>query len=72
MTEKEILAHVDHTLLGVAATWDEIREVVDDGIRFETVSVCIPPRFVKKTTGCKTGGRDLQKNSQTSKIVLEK
>lgn len=47
MTEKEILSHVDHTLLGVAATWDEIREVVDDGIRFQTASVCIPPRFVQ-------------------------
>lgn len=47
MTEKEILSHVDHTLLGVAATWDEIRDVVDDGIRFETASVCIPPRFVQ-------------------------
>lgn len=47
MTEKEILSHVDHTLLGVAATCDEIREVVDDGIRFETASVCIPPRFVQ-------------------------
>lgn len=47
MTEKEILAHVDHTLLSVAATWDEIRDVVDDGIRFETASVCIPPRFVQ-------------------------
>lgn len=47
MTEKEILSHVDHTLLSVAATWDEIREVVDDGIQFETASVCIPPRFVQ-------------------------
>lgn len=47
MTQKEILAHVDHTLLSVAATWDEIRVVVDDGIRFETASVCIPPRFVQ-------------------------
>ena len=47
MTEKEILSHVDPTLLSVAATWDEIREVVDDGIRFETASVCIPPRFVQ-------------------------
>lgn len=47
MTEKEILSHVDHTLLSVAATWDEIREVVDDGIRFQTASVCIPPRFVQ-------------------------
>ena len=47
MTQKEILSHVDHTLLGVAATWTDIQGIIDDGIRFETASVCIPPRFVK-------------------------
>ena len=55
MTEKEILSHVDHTLLSVAATWDEIREVVDDGIRFETASVCIPPRFVQAAAAYAAG-----------------
>lgn len=48
MTQKEILSHVDHTLLGVASTWADIREIIDDGIRFGTASVCIPPRFVKQ------------------------
>lgn len=48
MTKEEILSHVDHTLLGVASTWADIREIVDDGIRFRTASVCIPPRFVKQ------------------------
>lgn len=48
MTQKEILSHVDHTLLGVAATWADIQGIIDDGIRFETASVCIPPRFVKQ------------------------
>ena len=47
MTQKEILSHVDHTLLGVAAMWVDIQGIIDDGIRFETASVCIPPRFVK-------------------------
>ena len=47
MTQKEILSHVDHTLLGVAAMWVDIQGILDDGIRFETASVCIPPRFVK-------------------------
>ena len=48
MTQKEILSHVDHTLLGVDSTWEDIRAIVDDGICFETASVCIPPRFVKQ------------------------
>ena len=48
MTQKEILSHVDHTLLGVDATWDDIKGIIDDGIRYETASVCIPPRFVKQ------------------------
>lgn len=44
----EILRHVDHTLLAPAATWDEIRQVCDDGIRYNVASVCIPPSFVKR------------------------
>ncbi len=45
---KEILSSVDHTLLTRDATWDEIKGTIDDGIRFCTASVCIPPCFVKK------------------------
>ncbi|MBR5295369.1 MAG: deoxyribose-phosphate aldolase [Clostridia bacterium] len=48
MTEKEILSHVDHTLLSQSATWDEIRALCEDAIRFGTASVCIPPSYVKK------------------------
>ena len=47
MTEKEILARVDHTVLAQDATDDMIREVCDDGIFYHTASVCIPPSFVK-------------------------
>lgn len=45
---KGILSVVDHTLLTRDATWEEIRGIIDDGIRFSTASVCIPPCFVKR------------------------
>ncbi len=48
MDVKEILAMCDHTLLSQTATWEQIREVCDDGIRYGTASVCIPPSFVKQ------------------------
>lgn len=44
----KILSRVDHTLLGVTATWAEIKAICDDGINFNTASVCIPPYFVKQ------------------------
>ncbi len=43
-----ILSCVDHTLLTQTATWDEIKTICDDGIRYGTASVCIPPSFVKR------------------------
>lgn len=44
----EILSKCDHTLLAQSATWEEIRAVCDDGIKYGTASVCIPPCFVKR------------------------
>ena len=48
MEIQEILAKCDHTLLNVTATWDEIRAICDDGMKYKTASVCIPPVFVKR------------------------
>ncbi len=48
MELKTILAHVDHTLLSPKAGWEEIRAIIDDGIRYRTASVCIPPSFVAR------------------------
>ena len=42
----EILAHVDHTLLRPTATAADIETIIDEGIRYKTASVCIPPSFV--------------------------
>ena len=50
MNISEILSKCDHTLLAQTATWDEIRAVCDDGIRYGTASVCIPAAYVKEAT----------------------
>lgn len=46
MEVKDILKYCDHTLLTQTATWEEIKSVIDDGIKYETASVCIPPSYV--------------------------
>ncbi len=48
MDQALIMGKVDHTLLNQAATWEEIRALCDDAIRYETASVCIPPSYVKQ------------------------
>lgn len=48
MDLKEILTHCDHTLLKQEATWEQIREVCDDGMKFRCASVCIPPCYVRR------------------------
>ncbi len=44
---KEILNKVDHTLLKPESRWENIKAIIDDGIAYETASVCIPASFVK-------------------------
>lgn len=48
MELKEILSHVDHTLLKQQSTWEQIKAICDDGMKFGTASVCIPPSYVKE------------------------
>ncbi len=48
MKLEDILARCDHTLLSQTATWEEIRAICDDGMKYQTASVCIPPSYVKK------------------------
>ncbi len=48
MDIRDILKRVDHTLLAVDATWDEIKAICDDGIKYGTASVCIPASYVKR------------------------
>ena len=48
MELKEILAKCDHTLLAQTSTWEQIKGICDDGIKYATASVCIPASFVKQ------------------------
>ena len=48
METKEILAMCDHTLLLQGSTWDEIKGICDDAMKYQTASVCIPPCYVKQ------------------------
>ena len=48
MKTKDILAKCDHTLLAQTATWEDIKAICDDGMKYKTASVCIPPSFVKR------------------------
>lgn len=48
MDKKVILSKVDHTLLGQAATWAEIKTILDDGIKYGCASACIPAAYVKQ------------------------
>lgn len=48
MKIQDILSKVDHTLLAQGATWDEIRAICDDGMKYGTASVCIPASYVKQ------------------------
>ena len=46
MKTEYILSKCDHTLLGQTATWEDIRRICDEGLRYGTASVCIPPCYV--------------------------
>ena len=48
MDIKEILSKCDHTILSQTATWEDVKIVLDDGIKFNVASCCIPPCFVKR------------------------
>ena len=77
MTNEEILTHVDHTLLKAVATWEDIKQIAEDSIKYNTASICIPQSYIKRlhdTYGdkiniCTVVGFPLGYNSTESKIV---
>ena len=48
MRKEDVLQKVDHTLLAQTATWQEIKQICEDAMTYQTASVCIPPTFVKQ------------------------
>ena len=59
MELKDILSKCDHTLLAQTATWDEIRAICDDGMKYGCASVCIPARYHRCQVlyGCRRCGK---------------
>ena len=56
MTDEELFAKVDHTLLKPTATWAQIRTLCDEALQYHTASVCIPPSYVARVKAA-YGGR---------------
>jgi deoxyribose-phosphate aldolase len=46
MTNEEILSKIDHTLLKMTSSWEEIKVLCDEAVKFKTASVCVPPSYV--------------------------
>jgi len=47
MTNEEILSKIDHTLLKMTSSWEEIKVLCNEAVQFKTASVCVPPCYVK-------------------------
>lgn len=48
MTIEEMLSKVDHTQLKAVATWEDIKKLCDEAVKYHTASVCVPPTYVKR------------------------
>ena len=48
MDHQDILKALDHTLLTQTATWEEIKQILDDGMEYHAASACIPAAYVKQ------------------------
>ena len=76
MNTKEILSHVDHTLLKATATWEQIKKIAEESIEYGTASICIPQCYLKrlnetygdKVNLCTVIGFPLGYNSTSSKV----
>lgn len=48
MNAKEMLQKVDHTQLKAFATWEDIKQLCEEAVLYQTASVCIPPTYIKR------------------------
>jgi deoxyribose-phosphate aldolase len=53
---QEIISKVDHTLLSQTATWEEIKAICDDGVKYGAASVCIPPPMLSRLPNTSAAG----------------
>lgn len=76
MENKEILKHIDHTLLKSYSSFEDIKILCDEAIKNQTASVCIPQTYIKRVKDnypslnvCTVIGFPLGYNSTKSKVV---
>ena len=50
MNIKEILSKVDHTLLSQTATWQDVKKLCDEAVKYGCKSVCVAPSYVKRAS----------------------
>ena len=62
MDKKQILAVCDHTLLLQTSTWEEIKGICDDAMKYETAAVCIPPCYVTQAAEYTGKNQGLHRN----------
>ena len=67
MNTSDVLKIVDHTLLAQTATWAEIREILDDAMKFQTASACIPAAYVKQAVPAKVQIKQLKERWSENK-----
>lgn len=80
MENKEIYAHIDHTLLKPFSTWEDIEKLCDEAVEYKTASVCVPQSYIERInkkygdrlTICTVIGFPLGYNLTESKIVEAK
>lgn len=80
METREILSHVDHTLLKAFATWEDIQKICEEAIEYGTASVCIPASYImrvhdtygEKINICTVVGFPLGYSATTAKIAETK
>lgn len=80
MENKEIYAHIDHTLLKPFSTWEDIEKLCDEAVEYKTASVCVPQSYIErinkkygdKLTICTVIGFPLGYNLTESKILEAK
>lgn len=72
MERKEILSIVDHTLLAQTATWADIKEILDDAMKYETASACIPAAYVKQAAEYVEGNFQFVQLSVSRMVTIQR
>lgn len=79
MTNEDMLTYVDHTQLKAFATWEDIKKLCEEAVKYNCASVCIPPCYIARVKAsfpalniCTVVGFPLGYSVTESKVVEAK